>query len=260
MPGVAALIAVIALLAGCQVDADVGVSLREDGSGEVIVTVVLDADAAARVPDLADDLRVGDLQATGWEVVGPTDTDDGGVQIVAAKGFATVEQGRAVLREVGGRGGVLRAITLDRDHTFGETTWTFGGRLDLSAGLAAFSDADLDAVLGAEAFGQDQTSLEQQLGEPLSDTMSVTVSAHLPAGDFTTNGDQAGAAPRASWRANLGDAPVAMAATSSERDTRVLVLAGVSAAALVLLVVLLLVRLIRRRRAPRRATDQKRRR
>lgn len=254
--GVAALVAV---LAGCQVDADIGVALREDGSGAVTVTVVLDRDAAARVPGLADDLRFRDLEATGWEVTGPTEADDGGVRITARKPFADVEQGRAVLREVGGRGGLLRAIVVDRTHTFGETTWAFGGRLDLSAGLSTFSDADLDAVLGVEAFGQDQSSLEQQLGEPLSDTMSVTVTAQLPAGEFTTNGDQGGAAPRATWRADLGDDPVTMTATSSERDTKVLVLAGVFAAALALLVLLLLMRLVRllvRRRRARRAPDQ----
>ncbi len=256
MLGVAALVAV---LAGCQVDADIGLALREDGSGAVTVTVVLDRDAAARVPDLADDLRFRDLEATGWEVTGPTDTEDGGVRISARKPFADVEQGRAVLREVGGRGGLLRAIVLERTHTFGETSWAFGGRLDLSAGLSTFSDADLDAVLGAEAFGLDQTALEQELGEPLSDTMSVTVTARLPAGEFTTNGDRGGAAPSASWRANLGDDPVTMAASSSQRDTKVLVLAGVSAAALVLLVLVLLVRLVRRlvrRRRARRTDDQ----
>ena len=247
--------ALIAVLVGCQVDADVGLTVREDGSGEVVVTVVLDAEAAARVPDLADDLRVRDLVATGWEVSGPADTDEGGIRIVASKLFADVEQGRQVLREIGGRGGVLRALTLRRDHTFAETTWTFGGELDLAAGLSTFSDEDLDAVLGGEALGQDQASLEQQLGEPLSDTIAVTFTAQLPDGEFTANGERDGRAIAASWHADLGDEPVAMAAESSERDTKVLTLAAVSAGALVALLLLLVVRLIRgrvRRRRQRR--------
>lgn len=249
-----AVAALVATLASCQVDAAVDVTMAEDGSGAVEVAVVLDEDAAGRVPNLAEDLRVRDLEATGWEVAGPTATDDGGLELVARKPFANVEQGRAVLREIGGRGGLLRALTLRRDHSFAETTWAFGGGLDLSAGLATFSDDDLEAVLGSDTFGQDQVSLEEQLGEPLSDTMTVSVTADLPEGDFATNGE-AQDASSASWSADLGDDPVAMEAESSERDTTVLALAAVSAGALVLLVLLLLFRLIRggvRRRRQRR--------
>ena len=248
------MVALLAVLASCQVDAHVDVTMAEDGSGAVEVTVTLDKDAAERVPNLAEDLRVRDLEATGWEVTGPTDTDEGGVEIVARKPFANAEQGRAVLREIGGRGGLLRALTLRRDHTFAETTWAFGGGLDLSAGLATFSDDDLEAVLGSDTFGQDQASLEEQLGEPLADTMSVTVSATLPEGDFTTDGEATGASS-ARWTADLGDDPVRMAAESSERDTTVLALAAVSAGALVLLVLLLLFRLIRGGVRRRRRSD-----
>lgn len=222
--------------------------MREDGSGEAIVTVVLDEEAAARVPALADDLRVADLEATGWEVTGPSDTDDGGVELTARKPFATAEQGRQVLREIGGRGGVLRGLTLRRTHTFGETSWTFAGKLDFSQGLATFSDADLTEVLGAEAFGQDQAALEDQLGEPLEATMGVSVTARLPGEDFETNGEVEGNANRASWQADLGDEPVAMEVSSSERDIKALCLAAGALAALLLLVILLIVRMIRRRR------------
>ena len=239
-------IAAAAALAGCRVDADVAVTLAEDGSGEVVVTVSLDPDAAARVPDLADDLRVADLEATGWEVTGPTESDDGGVEVVAVKPFGDPEQGRAVLREIGGRGGILRGLTLDRDHTYGETTWRFAGRLDLSGGLGAFSDEDLDAVLGSETFGQDQAALEAELGRPLAETMSVRVTASLPPGDLTTDGEADGASS-ASWTADLGDDPVAMQASSRARDTTVWLLTAVSAGAVLLLAVLLVVRAIRGR-------------
>lgn len=249
--------ALVVAAAACRADTTVDLTLAEDGSGEVVVTVVLDADAAARVPDLAADLRVRDLEASGWAVTGPDPTEDGGLTIEAAKPFATPEQGRAVLREIGGRGGILRAIELRRDHTFGETTWTFGGGLDLSAGLGSFSDEDLDEVLGSDTFGLDQAALEEELGEPLADTMSVTVEAHLPDGEFTTDGEATGATS-ARWSADLGDEPVRMAAESSERDTTVWTLVAVAAGALVLLALLLVYRLVRgaiRRRRRRRETD-----
>ena len=239
----------MAVLAACQADAHVDLTMREDGSGQAIVTVDLDREAAARVPALAHDLRVADLEATGWTVAGPTDTDGGGVRLTATKPFATAAQGRQVLREIGGRGGVLRGLTLRRSHTFGETSWKFAGMLDFSDGLAAFSDADLDAVLGSEAFGQDQSALEAQLGEPLADTLSVSVTATLPGADVQTNGDPG-------WSAKPGDEPVAMATTSSQRDTKALLLAAAAAVTLFLLLLLGLVRLIRgrrRRRSERRA-------
>jgi hypothetical protein len=82
--------------------------------------------------------------------------------------------------------------------------------------------------------------------------MSVTVTARLPDGEFTTDGERAGSATEATWQADLGDDPVSMAAASEARDTKALALAAVSIGALVLLVLLLLVRLIRGRRRRRR--------
>src|SRR4029450_9346843 len=66
-----------ALTAACQVDADVLVQMRDDGSGAVTVTVTLDPEAAARIPDLTDQLQVDDLEAVGWRVDGPSTVEGG---------------------------------------------------------------------------------------------------------------------------------------------------------------------------------------
>ncbi|MET0489938.1 MAG: hypothetical protein ABW143_06875, partial [Acidimicrobiales bacterium] len=64
-------------------DATTRVEVAEDGSGTVTVEVVLDQEAADRVPDLAAQLRVRDLRQTGWEITGPEPADGGGVVITA---------------------------------------------------------------------------------------------------------------------------------------------------------------------------------
>ena len=68
----------VLVLTGCRVDATTRVEVAEDGSGIVTVEVVLDQEAADRVPDLAEQLRVRDLRRTGWEVTGPEPAAGGG--------------------------------------------------------------------------------------------------------------------------------------------------------------------------------------
>jgi hypothetical protein len=228
------------VLTSCRVDGRVELTMVEDGSGVVEVTVTLDQEAAAQVPDLENDLRVDDLEATGWDITGPTETEDGGLEMVASRDFATPRQAQQILRQVGGRGGILRELSIQRDHSFGQTEWSFAGVLDLSEGLAAFSDADLTEVLGGEPVGRDPAQLEEEFGAPVSELFTMTVEARLP-------GDE----PADSWSAGLGDQPVEMSLESSERDTTVLGLALAAAVGVVLLLLLLLVRAIRRRRRRR---------
>ena len=94
-------------LVACRVDTKVAVTVNEDGSGLVGVTVHFDADAASRVPDLASGLRTADLAAAGWQVAPPT-TDDTGVTIIATKTFGAADQLPAVLGEITGPDGYFR--------------------------------------------------------------------------------------------------------------------------------------------------------
>ena len=96
----AALLLVGLVLAACRVDATVDVQVADDGSGDVAVDVVLDADAVARVPDLASSLRTEDLTAAGWTVDAPAVDAEGAVTVRAEKPFATPEQLPAVLCEI----------------------------------------------------------------------------------------------------------------------------------------------------------------
>jgi hypothetical protein len=230
------LVAVVAVATGCRVDATTTVEVAEDGSGTVTVEVVLDQEAAARVPDLAEQLRIRDLRRTGWSVDGPTEAEGGGVTVTASKDFFEPEQLAQVLDEIGGLSGEL-----SRERTFGTTTYEFDGTLDLSRGIRTFSDRQLTRLLDGFPIGQDQAELEEDLGDPLSELSSFTFEIGLPDGDETVT---------SSWEAALGDDPVEMAASTEERNLLAFGLAAGAVAALVLLVLVLLWRLLRRNRGP----------
>jgi hypothetical protein len=228
------LAAVLVVATGCRVDATTTVEVADDGSGTVTVEVVLDQEAADRVPDLAEQLRIRDLRRTGWTVDGPTEADGGEVTVTASKEFFEPEQLGQVLAEVGGVTGEL-----SRERTFGTTTYQFDGTLDLSRSLRTFSDRQLTRLLDGFPIGQDQAALEAELGAPLSELTSFTFELSLPDGDDTQV---------TSWEASLGDDPVELAAGTEERNLLVWGLAAGAAVALVLLAVVLLWRLVRRNR------------
>jgi hypothetical protein len=229
------LVGVVVLATGCRVDTTTRVEVAEDGSGTVTVEVVLDQEAAGRIPDLAEQLRTRDLQRTGWTITGPEETA-GGVTITATKEFFEPGQLAEVLGQVGGARGPFVEPVLTRERGFGTTAYEFSGSLDLSRGVATFSDRRLTQLLDGFPIGQDQEQLEAELGAPLSDLSSFTFELVLPDGGGTQT---------STYEVRLGDPPSILAAATEERNLLVFGLAGGAAAAVLLLVLVLLWRLIR---------------
>ncbi len=152
---------------------------RPDGGGQVRATVVLDKQAAAQVPDLAQDLRLDDLDAAGWEVEGPSGSDGGEVRVEATKSFTTPAGASRAIEELGGPKGPFRDFRLRVDRSFLETRTSVDGTVDLSSGLEGFSDEVLRQRLGSP-LGVDLATVERQLGRPLQEMFRVTVEARLP--------------------------------------------------------------------------------
>lgn len=239
--GAGALVLALLVLTGCRVDTTVQVDVADDGSGTVTVEVILDQEAADRIPDLAEQLRVRDLRRTGWAVTGPEPVDGGGVVLNATKPFGDPDQLAVVLDEIGGNRGPILDPALQRGRSFATTTYDFTGTLDLSRGIATFSDRQLTELLDGFPIGQDQAALEAELGAPLSELTSFTFAITLPEGDEAVT---------STWETTLDDDPVAMAASTEDRNLLALGLAAGAALALVLLVVVLLWRRIRRDSGP----------
>jgi len=206
---------VVVLAAGCQVRSTVDVSMASDGSGRVQVAVVLDREAAAKVPDLKASLRIEDLTAAGWQVVGPTPVTGGGVRLTATRSFAGPAQGNLILAELSGDNGPFRDLKLARSHSFGKDSYRLDGTLDVSKGLDTFADSAFLQTLGA-------SRADQVLGGDVgANPPTIALSVHLPgSGQVTTK-----------WAA-LGQAPIAVHVSSQRRSGSAFLLAGVAVAAL----------------------------
>ena len=223
-------LAVLALLtlAGCRVNVSVGTDVTADGTGRVRAVVTLDAEAAARVPDLADQLKVDDLVAAGWKVEGPRPTEDGGVEVEAAKGFRSPEEATQVVEELSGPTGPFRDFRLRRTRSFLKTKTDFTGAVDLRSGIEGFSDDALRRRFGGSALGFDPADLERRLGTTLNRIFEFRVVTRLP-GEVESNAPTR-AGNGAVWQPTLGES-VTLEATAEAWNTRNLAAASVSALA-----------------------------
>ncbi|HVE46941.1 MAG TPA: hypothetical protein VNA57_09385 [Acidimicrobiales bacterium] len=237
--GLRALVAGLALgaLGGCRADLTVAVRATAEGAGDVSATVSLDKEAAEQVPDLGDQLRVDDLKAAGWRIVGPAPAPGGRTRLRAVKAFGSASEAGQVLRELSGDGGPFGSLRLNRTRSLLKTRTSLTGAVDLTAGLESFSDEVLKEKLGGSAFGVDLAQLEAELGKPLADIFGFRLVADLP-------GEREGEAP-AVWQVRLGHTtPVRAVAEQWNLTT-------IAAAASAAVVLALLAVLVRRRR-PRR--------
>ena len=127
VPGRLLLLAVLVVVSSaCRVEATVTVEVSEDGSGTVAVGLELDAAAVDALGGFDDRVRVDDLEAAGWEVIGPT-TDGWGVgRMSAAKRFDSPGRLAGVLAEVAGPT-AFRDVSLVRERSFARTTWRLTG-------------------------------------------------------------------------------------------------------------------------------------
>jgi hypothetical protein len=232
----------------CRVDVSVGIAADDDGGGEVRAQARLDGPAVTQLggPDPGKRIRLDDLRDAGWEIQGPTEQDDGGLEIVATHDFDTPEEAEALVADLGGDPGPLRNFAVDQHRSFLKTTTEFRGTVDLQAGLGAFTDPDLQAALGATAdqpLGVTTAALEKRLGAALDRLFGLQVAVRLPgtvqsnAPTETDNG--------AVWAPSLGEEVVLEA--SSER-WNVRNLAGATTAAVSGLALLALFAVRRRRR------------
>lgn len=180
--------ACLLLVTGCQAEGFLELHVDSDGGGTVYVAVAFDLDAASRTVFFEQKLPTDDLVATGWTVTGPTLEGDGRYWVRAQKAFSQLDQIPALLDEVGGKDGPFRSFAVDRSGSFGRTEWTFEGVVDLSGGLAAFTDPALAATLGGQPLGQPADAYTQEFGAPLESLAKLNVIVDLPGEVRQSNG------------------------------------------------------------------------
>ena len=197
-----ALIGALVVLGACHVDATVAVTVAEDGSGSIEVTVIADAEVVEAAPDLVDDLRLDDLQQAGWNVEGPTAVEGGGLQVVLSHPFASPEEATALLGQLSGDGGLLAGFELDQQRSFARVGTELSGSLTFEAGLAELADADIVEQIGGAPYVE--TLAER--GIPVEDAFRLRLVVTAPGDLVDTNGTPSpstGDEATVTWEADL---------------------------------------------------------
>ena len=218
------------LAAACRVDTAVEVNIDDDGSGVVTVVFAADADAVARVPELAEGLRLDDVRDAGWAVDGPISRGDGGVEVRAVKEFESSSQLPVVLAEIAGEGVIFSEVFLEQTRSFAESSYEFRAVIDPAPPVEAFSDGALAAIFGGQPFGRPLEDLIAEAGRP-QDSLGLRFSLTLldsddafSASSASPQADLAPPAPEiegstAIWRFSYGDPRAEVSASTTLRDT-----------------------------------------
>lgn len=213
-----AIVALVALLvvSGCRVDTTVAVTMGSAGDGSVRVEVVLDHDAASRVPDVGRLLEVDDLRKAGWTIAGPTPTAAGGLAITASKPFGTPEQAEQILESLTGAGGPLRDLDVSRSTGFASTSYRVRATVDLHEGLDAFGDPALVKALGGVSVAEAVKGLARP-GDPApASEVGFHLAVTLPGGAAGKGAARHG--DTAVWDVPLGGSARSITASSTRTD------------------------------------------
>ncbi|MDQ1431991.1 MAG: hypothetical protein QOF40_2593 [Actinomycetota bacterium] len=218
------------------------IKVRDDGSGVVTVMAVLDADAVRAAEagggKLEDRVRLADLTKAGWSVQPWARAADGSAQITLSKPFDSPAQVAAIMDEVSGKVGPLRAVTVTRDRGLLSTNYDVKGAVDL-AQLQTGITTDPGVVASLTNQQVDVNAIDQSLLAGVRDSFALKVEVDLPGAKKTFAGVAGKSTP--------------IEASSSVLDsTRVVLL--VVAVVLIAMAVLVLLWPGRRRRRGRGAT------
>ena len=146
---VAALLLGLLVLTGCQLEVAVDVLVNPDGTGQITVVAVADAELVERVPDIADELVLDDVIAADWEVEGPTATADGGLMLTLRHDFQDADEATNLLRSLGPP---FNSPDLRRGQNGDEANNTIRANLGLPDGFATFADDELVSAVGGVPF------------------------------------------------------------------------------------------------------------
>ena len=167
---------------------------------------------------------------------------NGGLSVVAARTFATVDEASLFLTQLSGDNGPLRNITLTRTGGVNDASYQFSGVGGLPKGLAGFADADALKALGEAPFA---AALAEQ-GGVLGDVLGVSLALTLPGKPGVTGETTATITPRQAddtsttftWNIALDSSDSPLTAFTRDRDVSAMVAWYVARGLLVFMIVL----------------------
>jgi hypothetical protein len=180
-------LAAVVVLGGCRTVVSVDVVGEEDGSGEVTVTVELDAEAATALGG-PDRLVLADLVEAGWAIGEVESLDGGGLRVAGTRTFRDGDELAAVLDEVGTGGdgtSVFSGTGYEVGDSFGRTTYEMTTTVEVSGDPAQFGDDALTAVLDGQPLGWTPEELAA-MGAAGPDAGELVVTLSVPEGGSDT--------------------------------------------------------------------------
>jgi hypothetical protein len=244
------LVALVIVCSGaCRVRTDIGVEVKENGSGTVTVRIGLDDDAMKKAPNFEQALKVDDLTAHGWTLTGPVKETDGFTYFTATKPFANPDEAKKIFLEISGDKGPFRNFQISLTRSFAHTKYRFSGTADFSGGIQSFSDSELAQQLDGQPIGDDVKAIEQRINDSLDNVFQIHVAVRLP-GDVTSNAPGQ-AVNGAVWQPRLsqqGAITMEASSTSTRWFTIIGTVVAVAAGPVLLPIVLALTFRRRRRR------------
>ena len=185
---VSAILVVVVVAAGCQVQVATTVQVERDGSGTVTQAVGFDGAALARVGDLVQQLHVDDLEAAGWTVDDPV-TEGDTTWVRAHHAFADPDEANALLAQLSGPDGPYEDLVVTRTSGLFSTT----DRAHRHHGperrrVAMFGDPQLTETLGGDGSGAWSPEIEAEEGRPVDEMVDVRSPSTCPGADETVAG------------------------------------------------------------------------
>jgi FMN phosphatase YigB (HAD superfamily) len=241
---VIAAVLIVLFASACQVDTTVDVTIDEDGSGRVGVTIAADSAAVSLLTDDPTSLIFDDLTDAGWEVTGPL-VDDGGITLTASKAFLSPTELSRVLGEILGDGLLFTDVSLEQEHEFSAiglrpatTSYDFIATVDPAPDLELLGDDGLAAVLDQQPLGRPLLRIETDAGvSSFSTALRLTLNVTMPSGAASGSGEVID--DTVTWTFAYGDPATQVDATASVDDIlpRVWALIAIIASILFVLVV-----------------------
>lgn len=170
---------IVVLAAGCRVQLATTVEVDYAGRGTVTQAIGFDDAALARVGDLDQALSADDLRSAGWEV-DPASREGETTWVRVHQGFDTPAEGTALLAQLSGPDGPFRDLLISKSDGLLSRNVKVTGKIDTTAGLAMFGDAQLAAALGGDASGGLLAKIEADEGRPAAEMVGLSLEVVLP--------------------------------------------------------------------------------
>ncbi len=179
---ISGLIALLLFVTGCNIQLRVVIDLEENGSGEVSAGIGLDAAAQDEVifQNLEQVLQTSDLETSGWTFQATGRGSDGREWYEATKPFANSDDLQNILNELTSSTNTFEDWKILTETSEKKRSYSVIGSVDLTEGFEIFTDNALNDLLEEPPLGISRDTLEENLGIPLEDTVSLRVIVNLP--------------------------------------------------------------------------------